>query len=213
MISANEFYQLIRVENYEQDGLPDFLAYRVRAAAALAYCAGLCFPEVLALRRSQWCPNGLPKIVIDGFRVEDGRREHQALPRTIPVSPAARCVVGQYLAALPDPPTPECRFFDLPERPALKAEIGKAVSKAEMETSIKPGDLRASFEVFIKDQNPGSDLAFYLVGARPTAGMVYRFGSRPPPMKDLVQLLKTHQVYGDGDERLRARRRRPRPAR
>jgi integrase len=154
----------------------------------------------------------LPKVVIDGFRVEDGRREHQALPRTVPVSPAARCVVGQYLATLPEPPAPSFRFFNLPEGPALKGEIRKAVSRAGMETSIKPGDLRASFEAFIKDRNRGSDLAFYLVGARPTAGMIYRFGNRQPPMKDLVQLLKkSHQVYGDGNERLRARRR-PRPA-
>lgn len=209
MISAEEFYQLIGIENFQRAGLPDFLAYRVRAAVALAYCAGLCFPEVLALRRLQWCPNGLPKVVIDGSRVEDGRREHQALPRTIPVSPAARCIVGQYLATLPEPPDPASRFIDLPERPALKTEIGKAVSRAGMETSIKPGDLRASFEAFIKDRIPGSDLAFYLVGARPTAGIVYRYGIRQPPMKDLVQLLKTsHQVYGDGDERLRSRRRR-----
>lgn len=35
---------------------------RLRAAAVLAYCAGLWFPEIMALRRRDWLQDGVLHI-------------------------------------------------------------------------------------------------------------------------------------------------------
>lgn len=100
MITPDLFFQLTRMENFRAAGRSEIEAYRGRAAAALAYCAGLRLPEILALRRRHWCPDFSNAVRIDGDRV-DGVTAREARPRIVPISPVARYMVGQYLQAFP----------------------------------------------------------------------------------------------------------------
>lgn len=208
MISADNFYALIQLDHFRSPGRPEILAHRARAAAGLAYCTGLWLPEILALRRRHWCPDTLPYVVIDGGRV-DGQPGSQSHPRAVPVSPAARFLVGQFLASFGDPIVDlETRFFAIGGAPPLKLEIRNAARRSGIVPEIRPGDLRASFEAFVVGRNPDDPLAFYLAGRAPAPDMCDVFAEEDPKEKRLVGLLRRcHDVY-DEDARLWNDRRR-----
>jgi integrase len=90
LISQDEFVALVKLRNFERLGRPDYLAYRSRAAALLAYGAGLWFPEIMSLRRPHWMRDGGDCIFIEATA--------QRAPRTIPASPAVIWAVQRFLA-------------------------------------------------------------------------------------------------------------------
>jgi hypothetical protein len=202
VISADNFYTFIRLDHFRSPGRPEILAHRARAAAGLAYCTGLWLPEILALRRRHWCPETLPYVVVDGDRVA-GQLGSQSHPRVVPVSPAARWLVGQFLASFGDPIVdPATRFFAIDDAPPLKLEIRNAARRSGVAPEIRPGDLRASFEGFIVGPNPKDPLAFYLTGRAPAPDMCNVFADADPELKKLAGLLsRCHDVY-DEDARL-----------
>jgi hypothetical protein len=65
MISHTTFFRFVQLENFRRPGRPEYLAYRSRAAALLAYCAGLWFPEIMALTRRHWTPEGVQALLIE----------------------------------------------------------------------------------------------------------------------------------------------------
>lgn len=202
LISSDDFYTFIRLANFESPGRPVQWAHRARAAAGLAYCAGLWLPEILALRRRHWCPEGRDLVVVNGDRVvgEQGSQTHR---RILPVSPAARYLVGQFLGALrPDGLDQDDRFFAMEGAPPLKLELRNAARRSPIEPEVKPGDLRGSFESIIIGLHPKDPLAYYLVGRAASPEMSDPFSETDPPIDDLRRLLKdSHPVYAD-DERL-----------
>jgi hypothetical protein len=208
VISAENFYTFIQLGHFRSPGRPEILAHRARAAAGLAYCTGLWLPEIMALRRRHWCPDTLPFVVVDGDRV-DGQPGLQSHPRAVPVSPAARYLVGQFLACFGGPVAdPETRFFAIEDAPPLKLEIRNAARRSGIVPEIRPGDLRASFEAFVVGRNPNDPLAFYLAGRAPAPDMRDVFEEVDPEMRDLAGLLsRCHDVY-DEDARLWNRERR-----
>jgi hypothetical protein len=202
VISAENFYNLIQLRNFFSPGQPNILAHRARAAAGLAYCTGLWLPEILALRRRHWCPDTLPHVVVDGGRV-DGQHGSQSHPRAVPVSPAARFLVGQLLANFDDPIVdPNARFFAIENAPPLKLAIRNAARRSGIVPEIRPGDLRASFEAFVVGRNPKDPLAFYLAGRAPAPDMRDVFAETDPEMKELTSLLRRCHVTYDEDPRL-----------
>lgn len=206
MILPDDFFSFVRLANFESPGRPVQWAHRARAAAGLAYCAGLWLPEILALRRRHWCPEGRDLVIVNGDRVvgEQGSQTHR---RIVPVSPAARYFVGQFLKALaPSGVDPNGRFFAMEGSPPLKLELRNAARRSAIEPEIKPGDLRASFEAIVIGHHQKNPLAFYLVGRMPSSDMSNPFVDADPPVEDLDRLLKdNHPVYAD-DERLWRRR-------
>jgi integrase len=133
LISPDDFFALIRLANFESPGRPVQWAHRARAAAGLAYCAGLWLPEILALRRRHWCPEGHDLVIVNGDRVvgEQGSQTHR---RILPVSPAARYLVGQFLKALgPNGVDPDGQFFAMEGAPPLKLELRNAARRSAVD--------------------------------------------------------------------------------
>ena len=188
MISPKSFYSFIRVANFESPGRPAEWAYRARAAAGLAYCLGLWLPEILALQRRHWCPDAQDLVIVDGDRLV-GVESSQTHHRILPVPPAARFLVGQFLRSL-DGARPEQRFFAIEGAPPLKLELRNAARRSGVAPEIKPGDLRASFETLVLGKRPADPLAFYMVGRAPTGGMQNPFVETDPSVADLDALLR-----------------------
>jgi site-specific recombinase XerC len=192
LISKETFIALIELDNLRRVGRPDYLAYRSRAAAFLAYCGGLWFPEIMALRRAHWMPEGKACILIEATA--------ERSPRRIPASPAVKWAVQRYLAerpgALEDGPLFACEG-GLP----LKQEITNAIrnSGASGERKVGSGELRASFEESILRAYRDEPLSYYLIGMVPP-GRLPRI-VEDPPLPDLDRLLRNSgHLYFDSRE-------------
>ena len=129
LISQKDFFKFIQIDNFRRAGRPDYLAYRSRAAAVLAYCAGLWFPEVMALRREHWMPNSEACVVIDA-NAEYARRR-------IPASPAVQWAVQRFLAE-GLAAAKSGLLFDCDGGLPLKQEIRNAIRKSPLGSS-SPG--------------------------------------------------------------------------
>jgi hypothetical protein len=87
VITNETFISLIKFEVLRSQRASQSDFRRLRAAAALAYCAGLWFPEIMALRRRDWLQGGIARISIEGNSQRPGRM--------VPASPAAIWAVRQ----------------------------------------------------------------------------------------------------------------------
>ena len=198
MISQDEFVALVKLRNFERLGRPDYLAYRSRAAALLAYGAGLWFPEIMSLRRPHWMRDGGDCIFIEATA--------QRAPRTIPASPAVIWAVQRFLAErrprILDDDTP---LFACDGGLLLKQEITNALRKVEFakHRKVRTGELRASFEETILRAHRDEPLSYYLIGAAPPPHLPLVV--EDPPLEDLDRLLrKSGHLYLDGPELWRA---------
>src|SRR4051812_23853296 len=102
VITNKTFIELIKFEVLcsQRASQSDFR--RLRAAAVLGYCAGLWFPEIMALRRCDWLQGGIACISIEGNSQRPGR--------TVPASPAAIWAVRQLTGSSPGP-APDALIF------------------------------------------------------------------------------------------------------
>lgn len=193
LFSQEDFFALIQIENFRRPGRPAYLSYRSRAAAVLAYCAGLWFPEIMALRREHWMPNGGACLIIDA-NAEHARRR-------IPASPATQWAVQRFLAERPAAVANNDLLFDCEGGLPLKQEITNAIGKSPLSRGVRPGsgELRASFEEAILRSYRDSPLAFYLIGAAAPAHLPPVLDD--PPLDDLHRLLrKSGHLYVDREE-------------
>lgn len=180
MIPNETFIALIQFETLCGRGACRSDFRRLRAAAVLAYCAGLWFPEIMALRRSHWMPEGSPCLFVEGNK--------QRPARTIPASPATVWAVRQFIGPSPavDQDTPIFPADALTLRMAIQRalkRLGPPVARVH-----GAGDLRASFEERVMRFHRNDPLAFYLVGAVP-AGDV-RPILQDPPLQKLDGMLR-----------------------
>jgi hypothetical protein len=152
---------------------------RLRAAAVLAYCSGLWFPEILALRRRHWLPEGRPCLVVEGR----GRRP----ARTVPASPATIWAVRQFVGPSLAADAPIIPLAGAP----LKNDFQRAfrrLARTDPQRNHGAGDLRASFEERIMRTHPNDPLAFYLVGAAPGGDVAP--APKDPPLNRLEEMLR-----------------------
>jgi site-specific recombinase XerC len=194
LISQDEFVELVKLRNFERIGRPDYLAYRSRAAAVLAYCAGLWFPEIMSLRRPHWMRDGAASISIEAT--------DQRAPRTVAASPAVIWAVQRFLAErrprILDDDTP---LFACDGGLPLKQEITNALRKVSFakHRKVGTGELRASFEEAMLRAHRDDPLTYYLVGAAPPPHLPLVVAD--PPLEDLDRLLrKSKHLYLDGPE-------------
>jgi hypothetical protein len=190
------FIELIKLETLCGRNADQGDFRRLRAAAVLAYCAGLWFPEIMALRRRHWLPEGLPCL-----RVE---RNERWLSRTIPASPATIWAVQQFIGPLPpiDQDTPIFPADALNLRMAIQRGLKRLGAPAANQGA---GDLRASFEDRVMRLHPNDPLAFYLVGAAPTGDL--RPLLRDPPLHKLDAVLRRSGLPYKGDDLWQVRER------
>jgi hypothetical protein len=137
LITKETFVAMIQIDTLCGRGESRKNFHRLRAAAALAYCAGLWFPEIMALRRRHWMPQGIPCILVE-------EAEHR-LARTIPASPATMLAMQRYIGAPPARNQDELIFA---AGTPLKNDFQRAFRRlASPAASVhRAGDLRASFE-------------------------------------------------------------------
>ena len=158
LIIESDFFRLVQLANFMRAGRPDFLAYRSRAAAVLAYCAGLRFTETAMLEPRHWMPDGEACILVPGNMLQSSRR--------VPASPAARWAVDRYLAERG--PAHERFMFNVEGGLPLKQEVGNALRSAGLLAGgIQVGYLRAAFQNAILSSEPDNSLSYYLVGVQP----------------------------------------------
>jgi hypothetical protein len=162
---------------------------RLRAAAVLAYCAGLWFTEILALRRRHWMPDGQACIRIEG--------NSQRPPRKVPASPAVVWAVRQ-LTGPSSAPAPDALIFG--DGMSLTNGIQRALRRLDLENATVrgAGDLRASFEDRVMRVYRDDPLAFYLVGAAATADVPPV--PSDPPLKRLDGMLRRSGILYKHDD-------------
>jgi hypothetical protein len=190
VVITNEiFIDLIKFETLcsQRASQSDF--QRLRAAAVLAYCSGLWFTEIMALRRRDWLPDGVAVMTIQGDS------QHRA--RKVPASPAAIWAVRQLTGPSPAPASDGLIFGD---GMSLKNGIQRALRRLGRKGAAVrgAGDLRASFEERVMRAHRHDPLAFYLVGAAPAADVPSV--QSVPPLKRLDAMLRRSGVpYKDND--------------
>jgi site-specific recombinase XerC len=192
LLSKEDFFVFIQLENFRRPGRPEYLAYRSRAAAVLAYCAGLSFPEVMRLRSEHWMPDEEACLIVEA-NAERARRR-------VPASPATQWAVQRFLVERP-PPIGNAPLFACERGLPLKQEIANAIRKSSFARETKPrsGELRASFEEAILKYHRDSPLSYYLIGAAPPGHLPYVLDD--PPLEDLHRLLrKSGHLYFDREE-------------
>ena len=189
MITNEIFIDLIKFEVLCGQGTSQNDFRRLRAAAVLAYCAGLWLTEIAALRRRDWLPDGVAAMTIKGDS------PHRA--RTVPASPAAIWAVRQLTGPTPASAPDGLIFGDgMSPKNGIQRALKRLGTKAAAASGA--GDLRASFEERVMRAHRNDPLAFYLVGAAPAADVSPL--RSVPPLKKLDTMLRSSGVpYKDDD--------------
>jgi hypothetical protein len=187
VITNETFIDLIKFEVLCSQRTSQSEFRRLRAAAVLAYCAGLWFPEIMALRRRDWLQGDIACISIEGNSQRPGR--------TVPASPAAIWAVRQLTGSSPAP-APDALIFG--DGMSLTSGIRRALRRLGRKGLHAAGDLRASFEERVMRAHRDNPLAFYLVGAAAAAAVPPV--QSVPPLKQLDAMLRRSGLpYKDND--------------
>lgn len=194
MLSRDDFIRLVQPRNQEQVGLPEWLGRRGIAICFLAYCCGLWFPEIAAMRLDDWFPSGVRAVRVSGDRSERRSASIATRPRLIPVSPAAEWAVKEYAQRAPVDPLGSLFSFDADDADrgrTLKNQVRSSLRRSQLaDKGVRAGALRSSFETRLRKIDNADGVADYLIGKAPDDATVDGWTDEAPPLKLLTEVLK-----------------------